>query len=317
MKVDTDGLGGIASHPLAGGVLMKLTATILFLLLLAPPALPADVNSEYLPEVCQQAYPQDQETAVGCLAKAAGDSSQASMSDRDIYIEIFGQATDVEAARQATLPSHLEKTLLRFIEACRSAPDLDACLLESLDNERAQLSRYLDTLEPAWWWDDDVRFALFQIMLKTAEGKNRCESLDPSSQPACIEQLPMIMSRATEEALQDLSDKRMYRASHHAMLRTLEVEDRIETQREHDRKVASIEATTRRMQSFALGGVPLSNWIYADRYQPIAPAPFFEPFPATTLPPPVSLDPGPISATPPPVFCTSRRDGGIVYTDCY
>jgi hypothetical protein len=211
----------------------------------------------------------------------------------------------------------LEKTLQRFIEACQSALELDACLLESLDNERAQLSRYLDTLEPAWWWDDDVRFALFEIMLKTAEGKNRCESLDPSAKLECLERLPMIMSRATEEALQDLSDKRTYRASHHAMLRTLELEDRIETQREHDRKVASIEATTRRMQSLGLGGVPLSNWIYADRYQPIAPAPFFEPFPSTTLLPPVSVDPGPISAAPPPVFCTSRREGGIVYTDCY
>jgi hypothetical protein len=296
---------------------MKLKATLLFLFLLAAPGFPADVNSESLAEGCHQASLKHQEAAAGCLANAAGHVSRASMSDRDIYIEIFGQATDRETARQATLPGDLEKTLQRFIEACQSALDLDACLLESLDNERVQLGRYLDTLEPAWWWDDDVRFALFQIMLNTAEGKKRCESLDPSSQPACMEQLPMIMSRATEEALQDLSDKRMYRASYHAMLRTLEVEDRIETEREQDRKVASIEAATRRMQSFALDGVALSNWIYADRYQPIVPAPFFEPFPATRLLPPVSVDPGPISAAPPPFFCTSRRDGGIVYTDCY
>ena len=299
---------------------MKLKATFLFLFLLfllPTPAFATDVDSDYLAEVCQQAYPNDQQAAAGCLTTAAGHVSQASTSDRDIYIEIFGQVTDSETARQTPLPSDLEKTLQRFIEACQSALDLDACLLESLDNERVQLGRYLDTLEPAWWWDDDVRFALFQIMLNTAEGKKRCESLDPSLQPACIEQLPMIMSRATEEALQDLSDKRMYRASYHAMLRTLEVEDRIETQRERDRKVTSIEASTRRMQNFSLGGVALSNWIYADRYQPIVPAPFFEPFPATTLLPPVSIDPGPISATLPPVFCTSRRNGGIVYTDCY
>ena len=296
---------------------MPVMATLLFLLFLPSPAFAADANSEYLAEVCQKAYPQDQEAAAGCLVRAAEHDSQASMSDRDIYIEIFGQATDVETACQAPLPSILEKTLQGLIEACQSAPDLDACLLVSLDNERAQLSRYLDTLEPAWWWDDDVRFALFQIMLKTAEGKNRCESLDPSSQPACIEQLPMIMSRATEEALQDLTDKRSYRASHHAMLRTLEVESRIEAQREHNREVAGIEAAARRTQGFALGGVALSNGLYAGRYQPIAPAPFYEPYPATTLQPPVAVAPGPISATPPPVSCTSRRDGGIVYTYCY
>ena len=296
---------------------MKLTTTLLFLLLLPGLAFPADVNSEYLAGVCQQAHPQVQEAAAGYVMKTAGLDSQASMSDRDIYIEIFGQATDGETACQAPLPNTLEKALQGIIEACQSAPDLDACLLESLDNERAQLSRYLDTLEPVWWWDDDVRFALFQIMLKTAEGKNRCESLDPSSQPACIEQLPMIMSRATEEALQDVSDKRTYRASYHAMLRTLEVERRIAAQREHDREVAGIEAATRRTQGIALGGVALSNGLSAGRYQPIAPAPFYEPFPATTLLPPVAVAPGPMSATPPPVFCTSRRDGGIVSTYCY
>ena len=298
---------------------MKLTATLLFLFLLAAPAFPADVSSENLAEVCQQTYPQDQEAAADCVVKTAGQDSQTSLSDRDIYIEIVGQAPDAEAARQTSLGSNLEKALHVLIEACQSASDLEACLLENLDKERAQLSRYLDALESALWWDDDVRFALFHIMLKTAEGKNRCESLDPSAQPACVEQLPMIMSHATEEALQDLSDKRRYRASYHATLGNLEIENRLEAQREQDKELFRVEADTRRLQGFALrgGALSLSNRLYAGQSKPIVPSPFYEPFPRSMLSPGGTIASSPVVPLLPPVSCTPRSVGGTVYTDCY
>ena len=295
---------------------MQLIATLLSLFLLSAPAFATDVNSEYLGEVCQNAYSQDREAATGCVVKATGLDSQASLSDRDIYIEIVGQATEAETAPQTPLASSLEKVLQVQIEACKSTPDLDACLLKSLDNERAQLSRYLDTLEPALGWDDDVRFALFHIMLKTAEGESRCESLDPTSKPACLEQIPMIMSRVTEEALRDLSDTRTYRASHHVTLRNLEVERRIEAQREHDKELARNEATARRLQGFALRGGPPSNTFNAAQYQPMARAPFYEPFPASYLPP-LPIAPSPINPAPPPVSCATRNVGRTLYTDCY
>ena len=129
----------------------------------------------------------------------------------------------------------------------------------------------------------------------------------------------MIMSRATEEALRDLSDTRTYRASYHATLQNLEVERQIEAQREHDKELTRIEAGTRRLQDFALRGGPLSSTLYAGQYQPMAPPTFYEPFPAfpSRMLPPVTIAPSPIMPAPPSIWCTARTVGGTVYTDCY
>jgi hypothetical protein len=200
----------------------------------------------------------------------------------------------------STIESELETTLKRIVDNCKAATDSDACILEKLEKKRRFYEAFLDKTAPAAWPNADIiPFIFFYVTQHLAKEQIRCNSLEASVKQSCLEQAPMFISDAREEARHLLISKGEAYGKRQAAERNI----RDLQQREHEMELARMQAVGQALLGLGVGGGLFKNPV------PL-PGPTYQPSPLPILP-----LPQPRTAVP-PVSCSNRQVGSVVHTDC-
>lgn len=176
-----------------------------------------------------------------------------------VALSLFSAITAYADEPPSATEIELARTLQRIIDTCKTANDPDACTLDKVEKKRLFYESFLERTAPAAWPDVDITsFVYFHVVRQIAKEQIRCNALEASTKQACLDQVPLLIADAREEARHLLIAKgesygNRVAAERNARDGRRRQEDANE-QREHERELARIQAAGRALQGYGIGG---------------------------------------------------------------